>query len=82
MLQAKDMTRNPNSTCLVVIDVTDEFVLICNRLLLVALLHLSNAKLCSFLTEVTLRMGSGKNDDIPAAELSRAKLFWQQFIFM
>lgn len=26
--------------------------------------------------------GSGKNDDIPVAELSRTKLFWQQSIFM
>lgn len=82
LLRAKDMTRNLNSSCLVVIDVTDEFALVCKRLLSVALLHLSNAKLCSLLTEVTLLMGSGKNDDIPAAELSRAKLFWQQCIFM
>lgn len=36
----------------------------------------------TLLTEVTLMMGSGKNDDIPVAELSRAKLFWQQFIFV
>lgn len=29
-----------------------------------------------------LMKGSGKNYDIPVAELSRTKLFWQQFIFM